>query len=321
MLEILSFVVMVVVTKIWKNLEMKLIFFILFLHVVLPFTFLKNSSENKQRLVDANILNIVKSIIGFREKKRIYPIPEVSTVAGTLDVNYRKKTIPFGDVIELSDRLENPFKCKKYKDHGESHCIVHFNFQENLCYQSLETLPSVSTSDACVFNGPEKKEIRTKGESSGSDADHIVIFRDDIHSLLAGEILEMMKINIDAEYRYIFYLRELLRLEEVVNSKYGPPLENFDINRFDEVHFTRRQKAKNSKEHKNEKRGIGLKNEKIVIIENYFDELNIKFLGNFSERRDKRKATLKHFREDLQDRTSYNEFLNDLLNLEEGLRE
>ena len=321
MLEILSFVVMVVVTKIWKNLEMKLIFFILFLHVVLPFTFLKNSSENKQRLVDANILNIVKSIIGFREKKRIYPIPEVSTVAGTLDVNYRKKTIPFGDVIELSDRLENPFKCKKYKDRGESHCIVHFNFQENLCYQSLETLPSVSTSDACVFNGPEKKEIRTKGESSGSDADHIVIFRDDIHSLLAGEILEMMKINIDAEYRYIFYLRELLRLEEVANSKHGPPLEHFDINRFDQVHFSRRQKAKNSRKHKKDKRCIDLENEKIRIVKIYFDELNIKFLGTFSQRRDQRKTTLKHFREHLKDRTSYNEFLNCLLNLEEGLRE
>ena len=36
---------------------------------------------------------------------------------------------------------------------------------------------------------------------------------------------------------------------------------------------------------------------------------------------DKRKTTLKHFREHLKDRTSYNEFLNYLLNLEEGLRE
>ena len=66
---------------------------------------------------------------------------------------------------------------------------------------------------------------------------------------------------------------------------------------------------------------IGLENDKLGIIENYFDELKIKFLGNFSQRRDKRKTALKHFREHLKERTSYNEFLNDLLNLEEGLRE
>ena len=278
----------IVVSKIWQNFELKMTFVILFLHVVFPFAFLKNSSKNKQRLVDASVLNIIQNIIGAREKKRIYPSLEVATVAATLDVNCGKKTIPFGDVIELS------------------------------YIESLDTLHVASTSDDCVFSGPEKKEVRTNGESSVSDEYDTVNFRDDIHSLLAGEILEMMKNNIDVEYRFIFYLRELLRLEEVANSKYGPPLENFDINRLDQVHFSRRQKAKNSEEHKNEKSGIVLENEKIGMIENYFDELNIKFLGNFSMRRDKRKTTLKHFSEHLKDRTSYNKFLNYLLNLEEG---
>ena len=312
---------MFVFTKIWTNIEIQLTFPIFFLHVVLPFTFLKNTSENKQRLVDATILNIIQNIIGFRGNRKIHPILKVATVAETLDVNHVKETIPFGGVIELSNRLENPFKSKKHKEHGKSQCIVDFNFKENFSDQSSETLHFASTSDACVFSGSEKKETRKKGESSGSDEDCTVIFRKDIHSLLAGEILGLMKTNIDAEHQYIFYLRELLRLEEVANSKYGPPLENFDINRFDHVHLSRRQKAKNSKEHKNEKRGIGLDNGKIGTIENYFDELNIKFLGNFSQRRDKRKATLKHFREHLKDRTFYNEFLNGLLNLEEGLRE
>ena len=317
----LSFVVMIVVNKIWKNFEITLTFFIFFLHVALPFTFLKNSSENKQRLVDANIINILKNIIGFRQNRKINPMLEVATVADTSDSNYGKETIPLGDVIELSNSLENPFKWENHKDHSENQTIVHFNFQENLSYQSSETLHVASTSDACVFSVPDKKEFGTKQESSDSDEDYTLNFRDDIHLLLAGEILEMMTINIDTEYRYIFYLRELLRLEEVANSKHGPPLENFDINRFDRVHFSRQQKAKNSKEHKNEKRAIGLENEKIGIVEKNFDELNIRFLGNFSVRRDKRKSTLKHFRELLKDRTSYNKFLNYLLNIEEGFIE
>ena len=90
----LSFVVMIVVAKIWKNFEITLTFFIFFLHVALPFTFLKNSSENKQRLMDVSVLNIIQNFIGARKIKRIYPSLEVATVAATLDVNYTTVVVP-----------------------------------------------------------------------------------------------------------------------------------------------------------------------------------------------------------------------------------
>ena len=93
-LEMLSFVVMIVVAKIWKNFEITLTFFIFFLHVALPFTFLKNSSENKQRLMDVSVLNIIQNFIGARKIKRIYPSLEVATVAATLDVNYTTVVVP-----------------------------------------------------------------------------------------------------------------------------------------------------------------------------------------------------------------------------------
>ena len=59
----------------------------------------------------------------------------------------------------------------------------------------------------------------------------------------------------------------------------------------------------------------------MVIIDIEFDEQNIKFLDSFSRRQEVRKATLEDFQEHLRDLTSYKIFLNDLLDMEESLRE
>ena len=130
-----------------------------------------------------------------------------------------------------------------------------------------------------------------------------------MHSSIAGEILERMAINIDVEYRYIFYLKELLRLEELAGDNYDYNLENFKINEFDEVHFSRRQRAKNVNGPKNRKKDNG----KMVFTEIEDSQLNIKFYGNFWNRRDLRKEMLNNFRDQLHDYASYKQFLDDFL--------
>ena len=139
-----------------------------------------------------------------------------------------------------------------------------------------------------------------------------------MHSNIAGEIFERMVINIDVEYRYIFYLKELLRLEDLAGDNYDYNLENFKINEFDEVQVSRRQKAKNV-----HRRPINRKqdNDKMVTTDIDDNELKIKFNGNFLQRRDLRKEMLNNFRNQLHEYLSYKQFLNDLLDLEENLRE
>ena len=148
-----------------------------------------------------------------------------------------------------------------------------------------------------------------KSASLGSDEDYTSNLRGDMHSSNACEIFEMMVDNIDVEYRYIFYLKELLRLEDIIGEKYDYNLENFKINEFDEVHFSRRQKAKNVNRPKNRKKDNG----KMVFTEIEDSELNIKFYGNFRNRRDLRKEMLSNFREQLHDDASYKQFLDDFL--------
>ena len=138
-----------------------------------------------------------------------------------------------------------------------------------------------------------------------------------MHSNIAGEIFERMVINIDVEYRYIFYLKELLRLEYLAKEKYDYNLDNFKINEFDEAHFSRRQKAKNVNGPKNRKKDNG----KMVFTEIEDSDLNIKFFGNFWQRRGLRKEMLNNFSEHLNDNASYKQFLNDFIHLEENFRE
>ena len=110
----------------------------------------------------------------------------------------------------------------------------------------------------------------------------------------------------------MFYLKELLRLEDLAGDNYDYNLENFKINEFDEVHFSRRQKAKNvqgliNRKHDNDKR---------VFTDIDDNEWKIKFKGNFLQRRDSRKEMLNNFRNKLHEYLSYKQFLNDLLDLE-----
>ena len=161
-LETISLAVIFFVSRIWQNYEFLITYGILILHVVLPFTFLTNSSENKKRLVDAKVIDILLNIFGVREHKTINPSPNIATIPVTTNANYIREIIPRSEVVELSKPLQNPFKGKKHKDHGEIHCIVHSNFLEHVSHGASDTLHVTSTSHGCVFSESNTKKFRTK---------------------------------------------------------------------------------------------------------------------------------------------------------------
>ena len=201
---------------------------------------------------------------------------------------------------------------------GEGSLLSYCN--ENFSTEASNMFHVATTSQGRAHDPAEADQIMTKA-SLGSDKDYTLDVWDDIYLCVAGEILERMVINIGVECKYIFYLKELLRLEDAASAEAGHIWQNFEMSEYDKVHFSRGQKVKNSQSHKNNIRSLIQHSSKMVIIDIEFDEQNIKFLDSFSRRQEVRKATLEDFQEHLRDLTSYKIFLNDLLDMEENLRE
>ena len=316
-LETTSFAVLFFAQNIYLNYELLSTASILFVHVAIPFTFLANSSENRERLSDVKVIDIIQNTIGICAKNATDSDPTVPTVAYTVGSKSIKEMASEKEVSKWADRLQNPFNGAEVKDPNEHDETVLSTFQGNISNGAAEIFDAASTSRGDITNQTKADMILTRKASVGSDEDDTSNLRGDMHSSVAGEILERMAVNIDVEYRYIFYLKELLRLEELAGDNYDYNLENFKINEFDEVHFSRRQKAKNvqgliNRKHDNDKR---------VYTDIDDNELKIKFKGNFLQRRDSRKEMLNNFRNQLHEYLSYKQFLNDLLDLDENLRE
>ena len=316
-LETISFAVLFVIKHIYQNYELLSAVSILLLHVVIPFIFLANSSENRERLADFRFLNVIQNTIGIHPKNAIRPSPMVPTIAYTVGFkSTTKEMMSEKEVRKWAGRLENPFKGTRFKDPNENDGTVLSDFEEKIPNNVGEIYYGASTSHGYGIDQPKLNMILAKSASLRSDEDNTPNLRQDMHFNIAGEIFEKMVINIDVEYRYIFYLKELLRLEDLAREKYDYNLEIFKINEFDEVYYCTRQKTKNVKGPKNRKKD----NSKMVFTEIEDSELNIKFFGNFWQRRGLRKEMLNNFREQLNDNASYKQFLNDFLHLEENFR-
>ena len=318
--ETILAVVLFSVIKIWRFQEFTMPYYILCLHIVVPFIFLMNSSENRKHLVDVGFINILRNTIGVNQQQNIAHNQNVPTIAATPDTNHISEVRPHEETLELAVRLENPFEgtqLKKAKK-GDGSLLSYYN--ENFSTEASNMFHIATTSQGRAHDPAEADRMMTKA-SLGSDKDDTLDLWDDIYLCVAGEILERMVINIGVECHYIFYLKELLRLEDAASAEAGHNLQFFEISEYDKVHFSRGQKVKNSQTHKNNIRSSIQHSSKMVIIDIEFDEQNVKFLDSFSRRRKVRKATLEHFQEHLNDHTSYKIFLNDLLDMEENLRE
>ena len=113
--QYVSMTLLFLARKIFHNYEISMIVAILFLYVAIPFTFLKNSSENKDALVDVGFLNIIKNTIGIQSKHLVNPSPNVCLGTDTPDGNYNKAIGSDKELRAWAIRLENPFQEEELK--------------------------------------------------------------------------------------------------------------------------------------------------------------------------------------------------------------
>ena len=312
--ETISLAVLAIVSRILQNYELTMTLFILFFYVAIPFIFLTNSSENHDRLVDVGFLKTIQNSLRLPGQSKIVPslkVPIVDPIS-CLDRKRRKE-----EVQKWADCLENPFKSFKLKDTGDINGTVFSKPHEEFFKGAANTLPSSSSNHGVGSNRPTERKLATRAISSGSDNDDTTNLRGDTYCNLVERIIHLMMINIDTESRYIFYLKELCRLEYETNTDSSDALENFNIVEFEQAaRYTQRQKIKSSRGNK-----IIMKvNNTMKSTETELQELGVEFLGPFSKRRDLRKDMLWIICEVSKDQASYKQFVEDLLDVEEQLR-
>ena len=323
-LETILLVVLFLVVKIWQYQEFTMIFYVLFPHVLVPFTLLMNSSEAKECLVDVGFLDILRNTIRFSAQNSNDDLnPRIPTVACSSDAHPRR--IPeirqHEEALKLAAHLEKPFKSTKVKNPKKDNDSAISDFQNRFSIEMSDIFPTATTSHGRVYSPTEANISVMKRESPGSDESYSLKNCKDKHYFLAEEILEKMANNVEVESRYIFYLKELLRLEDEASVEAGQRLEDFQINEYRKVQFTRLPNTKNSQKYENKARDVLHSSSKLAVIDIDLNEQSIKFLGSFSWRHDMRKVMLKDFRKHIKDRASYKMFLNNLLDLEENLIE
>ena len=142
------------------------------------------------------------------------------------------------------------------------------------------------------------------------------------HLCLAEKILENMLKNVINEDVYSYYLRELIRLENV-NEQGGEALDQFEIIGLDDFIAPRHRKAKLSKTKLKTEEVDGYLGTKISNISQYEEyqrnTSQTHFLGRFLDRLDLRKDMLRRYAAHCKDKKSYRQLFDSILDLEEGL--
>ena len=130
-LEAISMMVLFIVRNIWQSYEVSMVLVIFFFYVAIPFTFLKNSSENKERLVDVGFLNIIQNTFGIPSRHTVNSDPTLPTISQTSDFGCSQRMGSKEEVRAWAHRLENPPKVTKWKNPNENDGTVLSDYHEN----------------------------------------------------------------------------------------------------------------------------------------------------------------------------------------------
>ena len=227
--ESISMAVLFLVSRILQNYELTMTFFILFFYVAIPFIFLTNSPENHDRLVDVGLLKSIRNTLRLPEKPKIDPNLTMSTVKAISGFSYFSYKRREQEIPKWADCLATPIMNSKRNSTGDISGTVFAEPHEEFFDGAANNLPSSSSNLGPGSNRPKASKLVKRDISSGSDEDNTTNLRGDIYCNLVWKIVELMMINIDMESRYIFYLKELCRLECAANADSNDNLENFDI--------------------------------------------------------------------------------------------
>ena len=188
-------------------------------YVILPHTYLMNTSHNKERIVDDGLWVTVKNAVRF-------PI-DVKTCIGRSQQSFEsnvenntKDTITRETFVNSSDENEQKariFTQKEILSISKAQNKSKINQDCNLLSIPDDIIPSTSKG----INNSNRKERRlgwSKSMHSESETESIDICDSQCHLITRKEILHHMVKNIDYEEHYLHYFFQLIQYEEKIRD-------------------------------------------------------------------------------------------------------
>ena len=298
---------------------------ILWFHIILPYTFLMNTSHNKNRVMNDGWWNTIKNTFGHHEKSntttpsfmskksKIHPVDmgKGSLHKSTRDNPKLKKSSAIeidrhtkDDIFIISNNMQlQPCSSSKSK-------LVLDDLEINVPLNSLQTLT------------PQQMQLgRLKAQSSESDEENQTPKRSD-YLTLGESLFSYLEHYINNEEGYLHYLHQIATLEKINEENKTDHIE-FEILHFSNIRRPNKKVIKRSRKNSSNKSLDKTKNAHL-----YFQSKNGPIepvnhdkimTGHFLDRIEARRCLLSDFKDHCNDEKSFNTFCNLVLDFEESL--
>ena len=312
-------------------------------YIVISYTFLMNTSYNKDRIIEDGwkfvILNSIKSIFHKIHEINNYCNSSSSQTDGIQDqIKGKLKNKQFSNQTEENDKENAPtvsILAKTTSCHNAS--LVQSSSTDifTISNPEIERFPISHTSKFVLEDlntlhiakrntsledrsATLSKGLSTDSESISDGGNRPLSYRIQI----GREILSEMLKCLGNENAYIHYFRQLLDFEERIKSGLSSSSNEFKIEQFICNPSAKRFKVKNERNRVhnktiNERMAKGNKTSKIDFAND--PKIDQRPLGEIFIKKQLRMHTLNNFTSILNNEDEYSNFVNNLINLEEGL--
>ena len=231
-------------------------------HILLPYTFLANTSHNKDLIIDDGWTNTFRNTFGFLNNIR------------ELSENFITQYTSNGNICAIHEVNENGDTISKVQRVGDIEQEMSRNIKYVQKPEVTSEIPTISKSVKMIdalktentINVPDylpstsKREVVNSDDSklkkltSESDEDDLIPQRS--HYLIMGEtILSYMMLCVNDETKYLHYLTELSKFNEV--SRQGSnTINGFEISHITVCRASKKNRVKNSLSEITSRRGI-----------------------------------------------------------------
>ena len=321
-------------------------------YLIISYTFLMNTSYNKDRIIEDGwkmiIMNALKSILYRMYKINNYFSTPSATNFLSNQSNVKTTTMnePENKEVYKRHNLEQvPSNSSSY-DHQtgstnssqntkldraskldifvisrpelEHFPIAHTSKFKDLTIEDLEQLSITIRKDQQATSNHEVRPLSpgssTDSEYMPSDCNQQISYR----VQKGREILAEMQKQLSNEKAYLHYFEQLMEFARLFNHQSNSPFKEYTIEPFITFPSTHQSKIKNKKIHNQRKIAENTKEKsKTIAVEQSFTDQ--KSLSERFERKQLRLGMLNNITSNFTDENDYNDFVNNLINLEEGL--
>ena len=299
-------------------------FALIWYYVILPYTYLMNTSHNKKRIIDDGLVSVLRNVL--RPPVDFNAIR--TSICNPLHLNVRSLTgnVQVSKIVELETSSKHPEKpCQK---NTLGVYVISSSESSSFAKDNIPNVPleCASTSKGITYieEGLQRNVLfRNYSSESSLVYEHGVSLQESRLSV-GKKILSYMTENVSIEEVYLHYLVQIIDFEEKFKNT-NTPLPQFEIvpHISDELKDVEKSTTTKGKgKHRTflaEDKSKALNKSEPVANSKWTQKKNLN--GSLSQRMEMRREMLADFSDHCNNEESYEKYLAKIIDLEEGMIE